>query len=437
MTEIISTARTRNYISQIKGSFVFKGLAITSSFFAVPLMIRYLGLEQFGVWSTILSVMSWILFFDLGIGNGLRNKIAEALANNDPAEATRYISSGYSLIGLISLILFVVLAIAVFFMPWQKVFNTTVVTEGLLRYTVLIAAFFISLNFWLSLINQILNAVQKSSAIVFGQFISNTLALAFVFALVKFTSTSLIYLAAAYGISLIFSNILLSLWFYRNRCDLIPKISLDKRHIQPLLSLGLQFFFIQIAVLIIFTTDKILITQLFGPQYVTQYDVVFKLFSVITIIHSLITMPLWSSYTDAYHRRDFVWIRGILQKQFMIFGAIVLAAILMAVMAKPIIALWIGDDLEVSTPLIISMVAFIIISTWSNIFSIFVNGIGKINLQLFTSVIAMLLNIPLSIYFTKHLGFGINGIVLATCISLSLFAVLGPFQVYSILKNKI
>lgn len=437
MNQTVSRERTRNYISQIKGSFVFKGLAVAASFFAVPLMIRYLGQEQFGVWSTILSVMSWIVFFDLGIGNGLRNKIAEALAKNDFAEASRYISSGYSLIGFISLFLFVVMAIANSFIPWQKVFNTTIVTEDMLRYSVLISAFFIFLNFWLSLINQILNAVQKTSAIVFGQFISNALALAFAFALMKLTDASLLYLAVAYGISLISTNSLLSLWFYRKRRDLIPKLSLDTRHIRPLLSLGLQFFVIQVAVLVIFTTDKILITQLFGPQYVTQYDVVFKLFGTITIVYSLITAPLWSSYTDAYHRGDFAWIKGILRKQFVIFGLIVLAAMVMVAMAKPIIALWIGDDLEVSMPLIISMGAFILVSTWNNIFSYFVNGIGEIKLQLFSSAIAMLLNIPLAIFFTKYLGFGIDGIVLATCVSLSLFAVLGPFQVYAILKNKV
>ena len=69
-------------------------------------------------------------------------------------------------------------------------------------------------------------------------------------------------------------------------------------------SLGFQFFIIQIAVIVIFTTDKILITQLFGPEYVASYDVVFKLFSIITIAHGILMAPLWSAYSDAYHRND-------------------------------------------------------------------------------------------------------------------------------------
>ena len=114
MTKNVSQARSHNYVRQVKSSVVFKGLAVACSFFSVPLMIHYLGQEQFGVWSTLLSVMTWIAFFDLGLGNGLRNKLAESLAKDRVDEARSYISSAYSLIGLISLTLFLILATAAF-----------------------------------------------------------------------------------------------------------------------------------------------------------------------------------------------------------------------------------------------------------------------------------------------------------------------------------
>ena len=109
---------------------------------------------------------------------------------------------------------------------------------------------------------------------------------------------------------------------------------------------------------------------------------------------------------------------------------------MMMPMAKPIIQLWIGGDLKLPMALIVSMGGFVIISAWNNIFAFVVNGIGQIKLQLCTAMIAMIINIPLAIYFTKYLGFGVNGIVLATCASLSIFAIAGPIQVYFILKIK-
>jgi O-antigen/teichoic acid export membrane protein len=436
MISAVSKERTRNYLRQVKGSVLYKGFAIALSFVVVPLMIRYLGQEQYGIWSTIFSVMTWLVFFDLGIGNGLRNKLAESLAKNRLFDAVGYISSGYTWIGAISLILFASLAITSVFIPWQVVFNTKSLSEETLRNSVLFAAFFVLLNFWIGLINQVFNALQKSSLVVFGQFISNALSLVIVVILLKATDASLLYLVAGYGVSMVATNLCLSYWFYAKHGELAPRLSFQRQHLSPLLSLGLQFFTIQLAVLVIFTTDKMLITQLFGPEYVTQYDVVFKLFGAITIIHGLITAPLWSSYTDAYHREDFAWIRSTLRKQLSIFAGLVLATIALGLLAKFIIEVWIGKDVAVSTLLIINMGLFVVIAAWNNIFAYLLNGIGKIDVQLYTALIAMLINIPLAILLTKYFGFGIEGVVLGTCASLSIFALAGPIQVYAILfKN--
>lgn len=435
MSEVLSQERTRNYVRQLKGAVLYRAVAMAASFLVIPLMIRYLGQEQFGVWSTLLSIMSWIVFFDLGVGNGLRNKVAEALAKNERTEAANFIASGYSLIGLIALFLWAIISVASFFIPWQIVFNTQGISESTLRLTVQISVFFILFNFWVGLIGALLGAVQRTSLIALGQLISNVLALVLVYILSKISEASISNLAIIYGISLVIANVLLSLWFYQQHSDLRPKPYLDKLHVQPLLSVGLQFFTIQLAVLVIFTTDKILITQIFGPQHVTQYEVIFKLFSVITFAHTLITAPLWSAYTDAYHRKDIGWIKHMLHKQIMVFFGIVMAVAATVFLAKPIIAVWIGSELEVSLPLVITMGLFVLISTWNNVYAMFVNGIGRIKPQLYTALIAMLLNIPLALLFTKYLELGLSGIVLATCVSLLLAAVVLPIQTRLIIRD--
>lgn len=436
MSELLSKERTRNYLRQIKGAAMYKVVAVAATFIAIPLMISYLGQEQFGVWSTLLTVMSWIVFFDLGVGNGLRNKVAESLAKNEKHEASNYIASGYTLIGLIALAALALVTAGAFFVPWQIVFNTQSIPESTLRETIQIAAFFIVMNFWIGLISALLGALQKTSLIALGQLISNVLVLTLVFALAKTTNASISYLALVYGLSLVLANVSLTLWFYRTYPELRPRPYLEKQHVRPLLSVGLQFFTIQLAVLVIFTTDKMLITQLFGPEYVTQYEVVFKLFSIITFAHGMITMPLWSAYTDAFHRGDLVWIKNMLRKQLMLFFIIIITTFILAASAKSIIKLWIGPDLKVSSDLIIALALFVAVSTWNNIFAIILNGIGKIKLQLYTAIIAMVVNIPLSIMLVKQYGLGISGIVASTIFSLSLAAVGLPIQVFRIIGQR-
>jgi O-antigen/teichoic acid export membrane protein len=205
--------------------------------------------------------------------------------------------------------------------------------------------------------------------------------------------------------------------------------------VQPLLSLGLQFFIIQLAMLVIFATDKLLIAQLFGPRYVTQYEVVFKLFSVIIFAHTLISAPLWSAYTEAYHRSDFAWIKHMLRKQQMLFSGIVLAVIALGLSAQSVIALWIGREVEVSLPLVVAMGLFVLISTWNNVYAMFVNGVGKIKVQLYTAIIAMMINIPLALLFTKYFGLDSSGVVLATCVSLLFAAIALPLQVHYMIRT--
>lgn len=428
--------RTQNYIRQLKGSFIFKILAIGSSFLIIPLMIRYLGNEEYGIWSTLLSIVSWIVLFDIGIGNGLRNKLSESLAKKNHQEARNYISTAYIIIGLISIILFITFFIISSFVSWQKIFNTIVLSNDELENIVNITAFFLFLNFWISLINQVFNGLQKTSLVVFNQFLSNFLSLIFVYILCNFSENSLFKLAFFYGFSLLISSLTLSIWFYKDNINLRPRIKYyGNIYVKSITSLGIRFFIIQIAVLIVFTTDKILISQLFGPQYVASYDVVFKLFSIITVSHSLMMAPLWSAYSDAYHKNDKEWIKKTIKNQLKIYLLIILGTILVMFFAKQIIFLWIEKEFVVDNMLVITMGFFVLVTSWNNIFAYFVNSINKLDIQIITSIIAIFLNIPLSILFVKYFQMEVYGIILATTISLSLFAIFGPLQTFKILKN--
>ncbi|UOD35671.1 oligosaccharide flippase family protein [Deferribacteraceae bacterium V6Fe1] len=427
--------RTKNYFKQVRGSLIFKLLSIISSFLIISLMIKYLGKEQYGIWSTLLSIVSWVVLFDVGIGNGLRNKISESLAKDDKKEAQNYISAAYVIIGLISMFLLGIFLVISNFISWQNVFNTSILSNSELKDIVNITAVFLFVNFWLSLINQVFNGLQKTSIVVFNQFLSNAFALISVYILYSYFESSLFNLAFVYGMSLVMSSLLLSLWFYGKNRDLVPRIkNYGKKYVKSITSLGFQFFIIQIAVIVIFTTDKILITQLFGPEYVASYDVVFKLFSVITIVHSLLMAPLWSAYSDAYHREDFAWIRKTIKNQLKLYALFVLGTIVLIFLAKKIIYLWIGNSVQVDNMLIIAMGAFVLVSTWNNLFAYFINATNNLKIQIITSIIAMIINIPLSIFIVKKYNIGTYGIVIGTIISLLFFAVFGSVQSFKLIK---
>ncbi len=91
--------RTENYLKQTFMSFFYKGGALILSFLMVPLNLEYLGNLKYGIWATLFSIISWVTFFDLGLGNGMKNKVTEALSKKDFQSAREYISTAYFLIG--------------------------------------------------------------------------------------------------------------------------------------------------------------------------------------------------------------------------------------------------------------------------------------------------------------------------------------------------
>jgi O-antigen/teichoic acid export membrane protein len=415
-------ARTRNYLTQIKGAFAFKALGALASFAAVPLMLRYLGTERYGIWSTIMSVAAWVTLSDMGIGYGLRCKLTEALARNDEAGASAYVSSAYTALGVLAVGVFALFLPASAYVGWQGLFNTDVTDNGTLRGFALLTAFFILASMWSGLVNQVLNAVQHSSAVVLGQTVFNTLTLAFVFILLHTAPPSLRLMATAYGLALLASHLGLSVWCYRQRGALVPRASIDPARLAALMRLGLQFFVLELGYVMIVSTDKILITQMLGPEAVAPYDVVFKLFSVVTVAHTLITMPLWSSYGDAYHRGDHAWIHATLHGQRRLFAALALGIVLLALAARPVIAWWVGPAIAVPPGLVAGMAAFLAIFTWNNVYSTALNGMGITGPQLRLSLLAIGINVPLSIAAVRIGGLGIEAIPLANAVSLLPFA---------------
>lgn len=431
-----ASSRSLNIKHHIKFSFIYKILAIAFNFLLVPITLNYLGGEKYGIWLTILSILSWITFFDIGFGNGMRTKVAEALALGKTNLVKSYISTTYAVIGLVVALMFILVLIITSLLNWNSIFNSHLLDNTDLKLLMIITAFFILSNFVLSLINQIVTAYQQTSISTLNQVLSNGAALGITYLLSISTSNSIIYLAIGYGSSLLLSNIFISYLFFRRHNETVPSLKhVDFKHIPILGGLGLQFFIVQIAVLIIFTTDNIIITQIFGPEYVTTYNIVLKFFSIVAIAHSTLLGPFLSAYTEAFAKNDILWISIMIKKLNLLMLPIIITIIIMAVFAKPLIALWIGKTLEIETLLIILMAVYTIISIWNNIYAFFVNGIGRVKLQMYSAIVAGVINIPLSIFFAKTVGLGTSGVILGTIISLSLFAVLGPIQTYFILKG--
>jgi len=422
----------------IVASFALKGFSILIIFLLVPFTLNYLNPTKYGLWLTISSIIGWFSFFDIGLGNGLRNKLAEAFAVKDYKLAKAYVSTTYAILLLIMAGMFLLFLFINPLLDWSKLLNTQPAMAGELNRVVLVVFTFFALRFIFQLIGIIFTADQLPAVNnSFGP-LGNLIALVAIYLITKFTHGNLLYISLVYSAAPVIILIIASFYFFNGKYEFIrPDLkSVDFKYFKSLADLGVKFFVLQIASLIIFSTDNMIITQILGPAEVTPYNIAFKYFGIPIMIFTIVLTPFWSAYTEAFTNGDMKWMKASIKRLIMIWLAVVVGVIFLLCISKYFYLMWIGDKVHVPFMLSVFMGLFAIISTWNNIFAYFINGVGKIKLQMYYGIIAMLINIPISIFFAKNLGMGSAGVILGTCVSLLFGFIFGPIQCWRIINNK-
>lgn len=125
-----------------------------------------------------------------------------------------------------------------------------------------------------------------------------------------------------------------------------------------------------------------------------------------------------------------------MKKSFWLWLVVLGVVILMVLGSNLFYQFWVGDRVQVPMSLSVAMALFVSLSTLNSIFVTFINGVGKLRLQIFTAIFSILANIPLSYLFAVPLGMGLAGVILATTCSILLSLILRPWQYYLIINQK-
>lgn len=403
----------------------------------VPVTINYLGKVEYGIWLTLASMLSWLINLDFGIGNGLRNKLAEALAVNDIKLARTYVSTAYFVFAIGIIVALIVYFIIHGLLNWADLLNAPQDYQQLLNTLVFYTIILFLSQFLLKLITSIVNADQRPSLNGALSLIVNSVTLLVVFLLSKYAEPSLILFGLVSSAIPVIVFLAASLFLFKGHYENISPTfrAINFRYSSSLVKLGMQFFVIQISSLIVFTTDNIIISQLYGPEQVVIYNIAYKYFYMVPLVFNVMLAPFWSAFTEAYVKQEYDWIKNSVKKLVIVWALLSFAAILMILLSDFVYKIWVGENIKVPFMLSVFTGLFVIIANWNNIFSYFINGVGKVRIQLYYAVFVALLNIPLSVFLAKNAGMGITGVIVSTNICLIIASFLFPVQYLKLIKN--
>lgn len=422
---------TKSIFQQIKLNFIFKSITILLSLIIVPITIQYLGADGYGLWATVLSIISWMNYFDIGIGNGLRNKLTESISKSDLKVAREYIATSYvsilflgSGIAIISIFIFS-------YLDWNEILNTNLYDSKELLFFMIVNLSFIAMNFVFKLIKSILYALQLPSNVALMQVLNQIFLFFGVYILSKYDSiSSLLGISLIYGISAILVNVIFTIIVFYKYRELKPNVKDFKfNKINPLINLGLKFLILQLGYLIIFTTDNFMIINFFGPESVTSYSITNKLFSTIIVGFTIIMTPIWSATTKAYTNLNINFILLILKRLMFIEIGVIFFSIFFYLFFDTILVFWLGESaFSYSYLLPLNFLFYTIFMTFGSIYSSILNGMGKLKVQLIVAIIQMIINIPISIFFANYLNYGISGIIIGTNLTLLISVIVLPIN---------
>ena len=403
----LSSSRYGRIIQAVSSGTGARLLTAGLTFVSLPLAVRYLGAERYGVWATITTTAVWINLLDLGIANTLTNNISRAYALADKTAAARYFTNALALTGGIAVVVGLVLSFAFPRINWVGLFNVgPSVSAAEVEHTVAIAVGLVLLSLPCGLVSKLLAGYQelhRNNYAGCAGAVASVCGLALGIALHVSMPVLFVMSAGCLPLASFATLVLVVTW---QKPWLLPRVSLvDRSPLRELLDSGWPFFLIQVAAVVVFSSDNLVVSHFLGASEVTPYSVTWRVVGLAAVLQSLIFPALWPAYAEAYAKLDYAWIR----RTFLITmkGTVALNVACVTVLmlfGRSLIRIWAGPAAVPSMPLLFAMGTWAIVNGFMSVESCLLAALNRTREQAVLSILAAAMNIALSLALVRHIG---------------------------------
>jgi O-antigen/teichoic acid export membrane protein len=410
--EPVSQKIIRNTLFNVLGRF----WSFALFFILTPYIIHHIGVERFGIWTIVSVLTGYLGLFDLGISTAFVKYIAEYDARREYEKINHVVNTGFLFYLIFS---FVVIALTTTFIePVLAWFNIppSLYPEALFVACLGLVLFGVSNSF--NVFGAIQNGLQRMD-------ISNKLAMILS---IPGVAGTVIALEGGYGLpGLMVNSALIVLVtsvinvFVAYRIfpgfQFSPLSMSNKETFRLLFTFGYRVQVAAIAGAIHFQMDKFLLAFFLNVSRVTYYTVASQTASSVREIPLLLLRAILpaASEIDAGKNREalnILYFRSM--KYIILIGVCLLTGTFL--LADPFLALWLGTGYETSAITLKILMAgyFFNILTGPGFFIL--NGIGKPQYGMRSSILAAVMNLSLGIVLV--LGIGYYGVVIGTTLSM-------------------
>jgi len=411
-------------------SMLAKGVTVLTMLVSVPLTVRYLGSERYGIWMAMSSMIAMLAIADLGLGNGLLNAVSGAHGRDDREAASRYVSSTFFMLCGAAMLFGGTFFVIGNWVSWADLLNvSSAAARAEVGPAIAVLATCFALSIPLTVVHKIQEGYQE--AFINSAWIGagSLLGLAGVLLAIWLRAGLPWLVLTTAGAPVAVSALNAAVLFWLRRPWLRPQWSRVSREAAGrVLHTGLLFLALQVAVALAYTSDNVVAIRVLGPDAVTDYSVPMRLFSVPLLLVSMSLAPLWPAYTESVARGDIDWARRTLARSLVV--ALVVAAssaLVLVAFGRWIVGVWAGPEVMPSLALLAGLGVWTVLSSMGNAVAMFLNGVGAIRFQVVVALVMAAAALSAKIVLAEKIG--VPGIIWGTVIAYAVFVVV-PIVVY-------
>ena len=418
----------RVFLSALASAFA-RGISALTLLITVPLVLKYLGDERYGLWVTITSLTFGLSFVDLGLGNGLVNAVAEAHGKDKPALARTYISSAFFLLLTLAVSLGLLFFLVQRWVPWPRVFNVSsplAVLEAGPAAVAFVGCLLLSAP--LGIVQRVQTGYQRGFDNSLWQAAGSLFGLGGLLVAIQLGAGLPWLVLAVAGLPLMATVIQAGVLFGWRQPELRPRwTAASPQAARKILQMGSLFFVLQLAAAVAFASDNLVAAQVLGTEAVADYAITLQLFSLPMLLLGTLFAALWPAYGEAVTRGDVIWVQQTLKRSLLLAALVAgVPSTMLVLWGVPLIHWWAGTSITPPFWLLLGLATWTVLQALGNAVAMFLNGVSVIRLQVICA--SLLAVVGLAAKITLARKFGLSGIAWATVLAYSVL-VAAPYLV--------
>ena len=375
--------RDRQALKTAGAGMVAQVLGYAVRLAVVPLSLKLLGTEGYGLWLAVGSLIAWGGITDLGFSPGLVNVVAGASGHEDREAMRRYMSTALAAYTALAAILaLAVLAVS----QWPRLPGLLGARNpDLTKQTCVLVAVcgsVLAVAMLMRVIPTACTALQEGYLGTWA-YLAGSLGSLVLLVLLVWRGGSLLGYALVMSVPTLAADVALGAYLFGWRHpDLRPGLRwCDRGSLRALWGFGGPLTLHQVANLAVLYSANILIANRLGAAAVPQYSVPYAMFAILTSTAWLIVSPYLPAYAEASARRDWHWIR-----RRAIAALAVTAALLggggavLVLIGRRAVHLWTGGQIKPATGLLAALACFCLLKAVSNANQVLLTGLGMVKL---------------------------------------------------------